>query len=170
MKKYLNIIDRLDGYIAAFFLSITVTLLSVQVFNRYVLGISLAWTEELSRFTFIWCVYFGVSMAARTGEHVRIVAHLKAFLPFKAYTLAVFVADLIWLLFSCVMLIVSIQFLGTTAKYPFISPAMGISMLWVYLIIPLVFALMIVRLIQVNYLKFKQGPSEVEDNQVQPGL
>ena len=170
MKKFLNFIDRLDGYIAAFFLAITVALLSIQVFNRYLLGISLAWTEELSRFTFIWCVYFGVSMAVRSGEHVRIVAHLKAFLPFRVYTTFVFVADLIWLVFSCVMLIVSIQFLGTTIKYPFISPAMGISMLWVYLIIPLVFALMIVRLIQVNYLKIKKGPTVVDEDHFEPGV
>ena len=170
MKKILKFVDKLDGYIAAFFLALTVLLLSVQVFNRYVLGISLSWTEELSRFCFVWCVYFGVSMAVRSGEHVRVVAHLKAFLSGRAYTVVVFIADLIWLIFSCIMLLVSIQFLGTTVEYPFLSPAMGVSMLWVYLIIPLTFALMIVRLIQVNYLKFTKGASQSEEDSINLGL
>ncbi|MBH53996.1 MAG: C4-dicarboxylate ABC transporter permease [Opitutaceae bacterium] len=170
MKKFLKFVDRLDGYIAATFLLFTIVLLSTQVFNRYVLGISFAWVEELSRFCFVWCVYFGVSMAVRSGEHVRIVAHLKAFLNAKAYTIIVVVADLIWLVFSCVMLVASIQFLGTTAKYPFISPAMGVSMLWVYMIVPLVFTLMIVRLIQINYLKFRSERSVVNEEPIEPGL
>lgn len=160
--------DRLDGYIAASFLLATIVLLSAQVFNRYLLGISFAWIEELSRFCFVWCVYFGVSMAVRSGEHVRITAHLKAFLNFRTLTLAVFLADFIWLAFSFAMLVSSIQFLGTTAKYPFISPATGISMLWVYMIIPLVFILMIVRLVQVNYLKLKTRSPEVAEEPMEP--
>lgn len=170
MKKTLKIIDNLDGYLAAAGLSITIILLSLQVFNRYVLGISLSWTEELSRFTYVWCVYLGVSMAVRSGEHVRIVAHLKALFPYKIYSKIILFADLVWLLFSIVMLVVSIKFLYSMSNYKFLSPALGISMFWVYLIIPLAFIMMIIRLVQVNFLKHKFGASDYEEENYESAL
>ncbi|MSP68385.1 MAG: TRAP transporter small permease subunit, partial [Alphaproteobacteria bacterium] len=40
---------------------------------------------------------------------------------------------------------------------PFVSPALGISQKWPYLIIPLAFALMTVRLAQIYWQYFRHG-------------
>ena len=51
----------LEGLCVAL-LAITVTLTVLQVFYRYILGASLAWTEELARFTFVWSVFLGFAV------------------------------------------------------------------------------------------------------------
>ncbi|MDO8884588.1 MAG: TRAP transporter small permease [Pseudotabrizicola sp.] len=43
-------------------------LIALQVISRQ-LGSSVPWTEELSRFLFIWTIWFGVAASFRTGQH-----------------------------------------------------------------------------------------------------
>lgn len=43
-------------------------LIALQVVSR-LLGSSVPWTEELSRFLFIWTIWFGVAASFRTGQH-----------------------------------------------------------------------------------------------------
>jgi len=100
MKKFLYALDNLDQYLAVLTLSITVLLLGVQVVSRYVFKFPIAWAEEISRFTFVWAVYMGVSMAARQNEHIRVVAHLKLLFPQSISNKIIIVGDIITLTFS----------------------------------------------------------------------
>lgn len=43
-------------------------LIALQVVSR-LWGSSVPWTEELSRFLFIWTIWFGVAASFRTGQH-----------------------------------------------------------------------------------------------------
>jgi tripartite ATP-independent transporter DctM subunit len=52
--------------IVALVMSIGATLL--QVFLRYVLNSPVSWSEELSRFTFIWLTFIAAAIAIRSGE------------------------------------------------------------------------------------------------------
>lgn len=45
-----------------------VTLIALQVGSRW-LGGSLAWTEELSRFLFVWTIWLGMAASFRQGQH-----------------------------------------------------------------------------------------------------
>ena len=47
-------------WICMAFLAVAVAIIAVQVFWRYVLGSPLAWTEEVSRYIFIWIVMLGI--------------------------------------------------------------------------------------------------------------
>jgi len=162
MKKFFNILDKSDGYIASSFLAVTIVLLSLQVFYRYVLASSITWSEELSRFTYVWCVYLGVSMGVRSNEHVRVIVHLKMLFP-EFYKKILVLADFICLCYSLLLLYEGIKFVKSMFEFKFYSPSMGVSMAWIYMIIPLVFILIIVRLIQVNYLKFKRKDDSSAD-------
>ncbi len=150
--------DNLDGYIAVVALAVTIILLSLQVFFRYVLNASLTWSEEVSRFTYVWFVYLGVSMAVRSKDHVRVVAHLKYFFP-GFYRKILFFSDVVWLCYSMLLLWESVKYIKLMFRFKFLSPSLGVSMVWIYMIIPLVFILMIVRLIQVHYLELKEKES-----------
>lgn len=45
-----------------------IALIALQVVSR-LMGNSVPWTEELSRFLFIWTIWFGVAASFRTGQH-----------------------------------------------------------------------------------------------------
>lgn len=70
--------DRLDRLVwrlvdAVILVAVTgmVVLISLQVGSRF-FGASIPWTEELSRFLFIWTVWFGLAASFRTGSHPAI--------------------------------------------------------------------------------------------------
>lgn len=101
----------------------------LQVFFRYVLGNSISWSEEFSRYLMIWMGFAGASVALRQGSHVAIDYFSGRFGP-RAQGLmrlaargviAVFLVFLVkegWAL--------STFFVGQK------SPAMRISMFWAY--------------------------------------
>lgn len=74
--KYLVILDKVIEKIQIV-LSISlfaaiVILGTLQVFFRFALNSSLAWSEELIRFLFIWLVFCASSVTVRTDGHVAI--------------------------------------------------------------------------------------------------
>lgn len=58
-----------------------VVLSIVQVVCRYVLKISLSFTEELARFLFIWVTFLGTAMAMKKGQHVKMELLLNVVPP-----------------------------------------------------------------------------------------
>jgi TRAP-type C4-dicarboxylate transport system permease small subunit len=64
--------QHLEGTIAAFLLAAMVSLISFNVFMRYVLDSSTSWGEELTLWTFVWFVWLAISHAFRHRKHVRI--------------------------------------------------------------------------------------------------
>jgi len=59
--------------------------------------------------------------------------------------------------FNIVIIYKSIFLIKSMLQFPYISPTLGWSMAYVYLIFPLSFSLMTIRIIQVNYLKLFKG-------------
>ena len=56
MKKILHWLDEnLEEFILVIFLIAMTLIMGIQIFCRYVLGMSLSWSEELTRYLFIWC-------------------------------------------------------------------------------------------------------------------
>jgi len=51
----------------------------LQVFSRYVFSAPLTWTEELSRYLYIWACWFGAPVAMRRGNHVAITVLVERF-------------------------------------------------------------------------------------------
>ena len=62
---------------------------------RIAVGSSLAWTEELSRYSFLWAVYVGAALAVKRGGHVRITAQFM-FLSTRWRLVLRAVGDIIW--------------------------------------------------------------------------
>ena len=55
MKKILHWLDEnLEEFLLVFFLITMTLIMGIQVFCRYVLGQSLSWSEEITRYLFIW--------------------------------------------------------------------------------------------------------------------
>jgi len=67
-RKRLSFFD----HILATFFGATIVVVTAQVLFRYVLNRSLAWTEELSRYLFVWIIFLGAALAIRDATHIRI--------------------------------------------------------------------------------------------------
>ena len=62
MKKallWLN--DSLEEFLMIASLILMTMIMGIQVFSRYVLGASLSWSEELTRYIFVWAGFLSVS-------------------------------------------------------------------------------------------------------------
>jgi TRAP-type C4-dicarboxylate transport system permease small subunit len=60
-----------DGAVIALFAA-TLVLVNVQIVCRFVLAISVPWTEEVSRLLFIWLAYLGAAIGLREGTLIVI--------------------------------------------------------------------------------------------------
>ncbi len=72
IRSALARLDRALELVCIALLTSTVVLTVVQVIFRYVLGASLAWSEELARLAFVWSIYLGIAVVAGRGRHMRI--------------------------------------------------------------------------------------------------
>jgi TRAP-type C4-dicarboxylate transport system permease small subunit len=144
--RALPLLNRLEEIIASVCLAGMVVTISLQVFNRYVLGSSLYWSEELGRYLFIWAVYIGCAYATQQDKHLG-VELIERFAPSVVSRVTRTLADLVSLTFCVVATWWSIdmlQFLAMTGQK---APALGVSAIWVYLCVPIGFGLTSMRLI-----------------------
>jgi len=164
LKTSITVLDNIEGYLCKFFLSFFVILLFFQVIMRTVFQNSLAWSEEASRFAFVWFAFLGASYAARLGAHNRVTFQFKLF-PKIVGDVSQLIADGIWLVFNAIMTVKSIEVIRDMMEFPFYSPALDIPMQYIYMLFPFTFTLMSVRIIQVNILKhiLKREIVDVDD-------
>ena len=153
LKKRL---DNMEDICISLLVATTVIVLFIQIISRYVFHHSFAWTEELSRFTFIWMVYLSSSMAVRQGTHVRVTAQFLL-LPRNIRKYSFIIADTLWVFLNVIIIIEGIKLVNEMFKFPFMSPVLHINNAWVYLIIPVTFFLQLLRMIEIYYLFFRYG-------------
>jgi len=151
-----DIFDNLESYICRTLLAVFCTLLFVQILSREFFGYSIPWGEELATYLFVWFAFFGASHAAKMAAHNRVTFQFKV-VPAVVAKISEFVADMIWLAFNLYFVYLSYDFIFNKMNAFWKSQTMGIPMKYVYLILPIAFALMSIRIIQVNYMKLVKG-------------
>lgn len=156
--RYLN---NAEEYICRALLVLFVTLLFVQILVRNLFNFGLPWVEELSRFAFVWFALLGAAYAAKLNAHNRVEMHLKL-LPRKVYVTVILLVDLIWVAFNITITWKSWMVIQDLLEFPFISPALGWSMAYLYMIIPIAFILMSLRVLQVNYNRIIHGKEPID--------
>jgi TRAP-type C4-dicarboxylate transport system permease small subunit len=155
--KILRLLDRyFEETACSVLLVILVGLLGWQVFTRFILNYSSSWNEEISRYTFIWMVYLGVSLGVKRREHIRIMIFLKL-IPKKLHRGIYYLAEIGWLGFCLVVFILSIDMVKTMFTFKHLSAALQWNMAYIYLIIPFSMLLTGFRIVQCLYQDWKGG-------------
>lgn len=151
-RKILYWLDSLESYISQALLAFFVCVLFSQIFLRVVFDYVITWSEEISRFSFVWFVFFGAAYAARLSAHNRVTVQFT-FFPKQVETFCLLLSDLVWIAFNIIMISESLKVIRNLNEFKYHSPALGLSMEYVYWIFPISFALMIIRIIQVNFMR-----------------
>ncbi|PMR67346.1 TRAP transporter small permease [Halomonas heilongjiangensis] len=153
MKQLLlKIFDNLENYICQFLLVFFVVLLFVQIVLRNVFSGSLAWGDELATYAFVWFAYMGAVYAAKMSAHNRVTFQFK-FFPRVVEKVCNIVTDLIWVGFNLYFVYLSYDFVFNRMNVFWKSQTMGVPMKYFYLILPLAFLVMSVRILQNMYVK-----------------
>ncbi len=61
-----------QSYISLFFFAIMCILMLLQLGSRYIFARPLLWTEEFSRFCYVWIAFIGMGIAHHRQDHIKI--------------------------------------------------------------------------------------------------
>ncbi|SCY65373.1 TRAP-type C4-dicarboxylate transport system, small permease component [Paracoccus tibetensis] len=98
---------------------------AAQIVARYAFAAPLAWSEELSRYLFVWLAFLAAWLAWRRREHISL-----DMLPGRVRPATVRLAELLVLAFAVVAMTKGMRLMGLSARQP--SAALGLPMVWVY--------------------------------------
>jgi len=154
LKRILHQLDEnFEKPFLVFGMMAIIILISFQTIYRYIateiFGItgSVFWVQEIARYIFVWISYIAVSMAIKNRSNIRIDV-LYDRLPERFQNISWVVVSVFFLAFTLTILNLSINHIQTMLMFPQTTPALGIPFYLVYLILPLGFGLMSLRLIQ----------------------
>ena len=156
IKRILNALwNNFEDYVSAVALLMMVTILFAQVCTRFIFHGALTWAEETSRFGFIWMMFLASSLAAKHRSHIRVTAVLLL-IPKKWRIRVIFCVDILWTGFNIIMVFLGMQMFMNALKFKYLSPALKIDMAWMFLVIPVAFLLMSIRIV-VGYINMFTG-------------
>lgn len=128
MEQYRRVVDGLNvavRWILAALMLVMTVLIGWQVIARFIVGESLSFSEEVSRFVMVWLVLLGAAYAAKNGRlmKVDIVEHL---LSGKAKSTVIMVAGVLSIVFYLVLVVFGF-FIVSAVSYQ-MTPATEVSM------------------------------------------
>jgi TRAP-type C4-dicarboxylate transport system permease small subunit len=133
----IRILDYVLSRTSIMIMSLLVLTVTLQVFMRYVVGSPVTFTEELSRFLLIWLGLFAASYAYRQRMHLAMDLLVQNLKGGKRKFLNVIIHSIIALFSLLVMVYGGIHLVILTWVLDQHSPALGVSMSVVYLVLPL---------------------------------
>ncbi len=139
---------EVEYYVVMYCMVLLILLSTLQIFSRFLLNFSLSWTEELSRYLFILMVYVGMSLGFKHRRHVR-VEIIDLLVPPNVLKHINTVGEVIVIVVLALIGYSSIAIVKNAYASSQTSPALMLPMFLVYSIIPVMFAITIVRIVQV---------------------
>jgi TRAP-type C4-dicarboxylate transport system permease small subunit len=164
-RLLLQIVSSIEEYLCEALLAFFMVVLFLQILLRQFFQYSLPWGEELATYLFVWFAYLGAVVAAKRSAHNRVTFQF-AFFPagVRKWTLAF--ADLVWVAFNLYFVYLSYDFVFNRMNVFWKSQTIGVPMKYFYMILPIAFTLMSVRILWNNYLTLVRG-IEVMDPEAQ---
>lgn len=133
----------------------------LQIFSRAV-GWSIVWTEESSRFLFIWVILFGISAGIRSDSHIGTNVFVNL-LSSRLQKVAAVVRTLLFLGFTCYMAKLSFSLLSMQLRFKQYAPATGIPGYLISAALPIGFLATSIRLFLKLIKTVKPSPSEMKE-------
>lgn len=131
MKKFIHVIDEsLEEILMVLMLAAMTLIMGCQVFSRYILGVSLSWSEEITRYLFIWSAFLSVSLCTRKCISIKVDQFIKMF-PKRGKTIFKITNLTVEFAFFVYLIPFSFLYLKATIESGQVSPACGLPMYYV---------------------------------------
>ncbi|WP_051330842.1 TRAP transporter large permease subunit [Aneurinibacillus terranovensis] len=135
-----NLLERLSSRVNRMVIVITIALMggmvvdiALQVLFRYVLNKSLAWSDEIGRYLFLWSVFLGATIGIKQNLHPSFGSVINV-LPGKLKGMGILLGRVLTLGFNAILFILSVRVIPTFESG--LSPALEIPLSYLYLVFP----------------------------------
>lgn len=147
-----------DEYLEEFFMIVfligMVVVMGIQVFSRYVCSISLSWSEEITRYLFIWSAFLSVSLCTKKCISIKIDQFIRLF-PKRGKAVFKVLNLTVEIIFFFYLILYAYLYLKATIESGQVSPACGIPMYYVQSAPLVSFVLCAFRLVQRWFLEWR---------------
>ena len=148
VKKVIQWVDdKLEVFIGAVFLALMVVFTTLQIVGRDLFSTPFPWTEEMTRYMFVWMVFISIGYAVKTGEHIRITFVRSLLRPVLRLYLDI-VCNILCFGFSVICMSEGYKLLRIIRQGGQTAVSLPIPMWLLYLVMPLGFLLVCIRLVQ----------------------
>jgi len=160
MKKIWKWLDHyLEEYILAILLLAMAVIMGIQVFSRFVLKESLSWTEELTRYLFIWAGFLSVSYCSKRCISIKIEQFVARFSR-RTKAIIKVVNHTCELAFFFYMIPFAWSYMMSAVESGQVSPALSIPMYYVQAAPFVSFVLVAFRILQRWIIEFRIARGE----------
>lgn len=139
--------DRCINWFLAILMAGMVAIVSAQVWYRFILNDPLSWSEEASRYLFVWISFMGAAAGVRYQVHLGIDL-MEKILPAGSYRMVVIVVNLIIQVFLLMIIYWGFKILGVIQFQE--SPSMHISMRYPYMAVPVGSIFMLINSLRIT--------------------
>ncbi len=152
--------DNLERYLMMVFFSVFFMNVLIQIISRVVFNRPFRFTEELSRYCFVWMVFLGMSFGTRYDKHIRIDVFVNLLPRSIRLIINIFIDILTLAVFSWIIFqgIKYVSYSSITNIY-----TMPINKGLVVSIVPITGVLVVIRCIEkilIDYRKYNRGESK----------
>jgi len=137
MQKLTIIISKILGLFLTILMTIMVLDVTWQVLTRFILKNPSSFTEELAGFLLIWIGLLGASYAYYTKAHLGIDVLTYKLTGTKKQVIEILINVIVLAFAFFVMVVGGLRLVNLTFTLSQISPALGIEMGYIYLVIPI---------------------------------
>lgn len=146
-SKAINYVNKTTELVTSTFLVIMVVVVFLQIVSRIIIQSSFPWTEELSRFLMIWLTFLGAAFSFQYGAHIGITLITNK-VPRKLQAVLQIIVALLCIILFTVLMVKGYELVMKSTTQ--VSPALGIPMNYVYMVIPVSGFLMTLNVIDVT--------------------
>lgn len=122
-------------------------IMGIQVVSRYAFSMSLSWSEEVTRYLFIWSAFISVSLCTKKCIAIKIDQLVKMFSP-RGRAVFNLICLTIEFIFFVYLVPYAWRYLMTTIASGQVSPACGIPMYYIQSAPLICFILCAVRIVE----------------------
>ena len=168
MKKVIHFLDESleESLLIALLIGMTM-IMGIEVVSRYVFGMSLSWSEELTRYMFIWSGFLSVSYCSKKCLSIKIEQFVSIF-PRRGNAIFKIVNHTFELIFFIYMIPIAFSYMMSAVESGQVSPACSIPMYYIQAAPFVSFILVAFRIVQRWIIEFKIAIGKIVYDPIHP--